>query len=99
MLVLPAELTHAQAPTCLRMLLEAGRAEQAPLVIVDASSLTRFDSSALAVLLEFRRECLHDGKRFAVRGLAPRLRELAGLYGVSALLPEPVAAEEPVPAG
>lgn len=94
MLVLPTELTHAQAPTCLNMLLKAARAEGAPQVLVDATALTRFDSSALAVLLECRRECLQDGKRFAVRGLAPRLRELAGLYGVSDLLPEPAGSEE-----
>ncbi len=91
MLVLPAELTHAQAPTCLDMLLKAARAEREPLVMVDATALTRFDSSALAVLLECRREVLHDGRRFAVRGLAPRLRELATLYGIAELLPEPTA--------
>ena len=94
MLVLPAELTHAQADTCLNMLREAARAERGPQVLVDATPLARFDSSALAVLLECRRECLHDGKRFAVRGLAPRLRELADLYGISALLSAPELADE-----
>ena len=84
--VLPAELTFAQANTCLTMLREAARAERGAQVLVDATALTRFDSSALAVLLECRRDVLHDGKGFAVRGLAPRLRELADLYGVSALL-------------
>ena len=94
MLVLPAELTHVQANTCLDMLREAARAAQAEDVLVDASALLRFDSSALAVLLECRREALHDGKSFAVRSLAPRLRELAHLYGVAELLNEmPVAAE------
>ena len=39
-----------------------------------------------------RRECLLDDKRFAVRGLPTRLRELAGLYGIAELLPEPAAA-------
>ena len=76
------------------MLLKAARAESEPQVLVDATALTRFDSSALAVLLECRRECLQDGKRFAVRGLAPRLRELAGLYGISALLPDPALPED-----
>ncbi|MBY4594672.1 STAS domain-containing protein [Ottowia caeni] len=89
MLVLPAELTHAQAAPCLNMLLKAARAEPGDSVLVDATALTRFDSSALAVLLECRRECLLDGKKsFAVRGLTPRLRELAGLYGISDLLPD-----------
>ena len=86
MLVLPAELTHAQASTCLGMLREAARAAQADMVLVDASALVRFDSAALAVLLECRREALHDGKGFAVRGLPPRLHELAQLYGVAELL-------------
>lgn len=90
MLVLPAELMHAQAPTCLHLLVEAVRAEQGAQVLIDATALMRFDSSALAVLLECRRACLLDGKRFAVRGLAPHLRELAELYGVMAMLPEPV---------
>lgn len=62
-------------------------------MLVDASALA-FDSSALAVLLECRRECLQDS-RAAVRGLSPR-RELAQLYGVLALLPDPAAAESAV---
>ena len=95
MLVLPAELTHAQAATCLNMLREAARAERDALVLVDATPLARFDSSALAVLLACRRDCLHDGRRFAVHGLAPRLRELADLYGISALLPAPELADGP----
>jgi phospholipid transport system transporter-binding protein len=55
--------------------------------VADASALRRFDSSALAVLLECRREALALGKAFAVSQLHPRLRDLAGLYGVSELLP------------
>ena len=99
MLVLPPELTHAQARASLRLLLEGLKAlppQASGVVTVDASALRRFDSSALAVLLECRRECLQDGKGFAVRGLSPRLRELAQLYGVLALLPDPAAAESAV---
>ena len=91
MLVLPAELTHAQAVSCLNVLLPAARAESGAQVLIDAAALARFDSSALAVLLACRRESLLDGKQFAVRGLPPRLRELARLYGIAELLPEPVA--------
>ena len=86
MLVLPAELTHAQAPACARMLAQALRAEPAPVAVADASALQRFDSSALAVLLDCRREALALGKGFAVSGLEPRLRALATLYGVGELL-------------
>lgn len=56
-------------------------------VIADASALQEFDSSALAVLLACRRQALASGKTFSVRGLPERLRHLAGLYGVGALLP------------
>ncbi|MGE0499052.1 MAG: lipid asymmetry maintenance protein MlaB [Ramlibacter sp.] len=90
MLVLPAELTHEQASACSRMLVQALRSEPAPEVVADAAPLQRFDSSALAVLLECRRESLLLQKTFAVRALPERLRDLAALYGVAELLPSPV---------
>ena len=86
MLVLPAEVTHAQATASLRMLLQGVRAQTGG-VVVDATALTRFDSSALAVLLECRRECFSLGRSFTVRGLPVRRAALAGLYGVAELLP------------
>jgi phospholipid transport system transporter-binding protein len=89
MLVLPAELTHAEAGACCRMLAQALRSDPAPHAVADASALRQFDSSALAVLLECRREALALGKTFAVGQLHPRLRALATLYGVAELLPEP----------
>lgn len=85
-LVLPGELTHDQAQTCLRMLTQGlGRGTEP--VVADATALSRFDSSALAVLLACRREVLSLGRDFAVRGLHPRLAGLAALYGIAALLP------------
>ena len=86
-LVLPATVTHDQAGACARMLTQAVRSGADRQAVADASALDQFDSSALAVLLECRREALAGGKRFAVRGLPPRLRELATLYGVAELLP------------
>ncbi|MFT3717793.1 STAS domain-containing protein [Pseudorhodoferax sp.] len=86
MLVLPAELTHAQASASLHMLLQGMASLQGP-VLVDAGALRQFDSSALAVLLECRREAMAQGRGFTVRGLPVRLRALAGLYGVDMLLP------------
>jgi phospholipid transport system transporter-binding protein len=87
MLVLPPKLTHDEAPACVHMLQQgiAGQADSA--TVVDASALVHFDSSALAVLLECRRESSARGRGFAVKGLPPRLRELASLYGVAGLLP------------
>ena len=90
MLVLPAELTHAEAGACCRMLAQALRSDSSPHAVADASALRQFDSSALAVLLECRREALALGKTFAVAQMPSRLQDLASLYGVAELLP-PVA--------
>lgn len=87
MLLLPAELTHDQAAACCRMLAQGLRAQADAAVVADAGGLSRFDSSALAVLLECRREALALGKTLSVSRMPPRLRELATLYGVSELLP------------
>ncbi len=87
MLVLPAELTHEHAAACCRMLELSLRNDPADSVVADAGALNRFDSSALSVLLDCRREALAVGKTFSVKGMPPRLRVLAGLYGVADLLP------------
>ena len=87
MLVLPAELTHEHAAACSRMLQQGLRNDPARSLVADAAALSHFDSSALAVLLDCRREALALGKTFSVKGLPARLRVLAGLYGVAELLP------------
>ena len=87
MLVLPPRLTHEEAPACVRMLQEGIAGRNGSSTVVDASALEHFDSSALAVLLECRREATALGRGFAVKGLPVRLRELGSLYGVAALLP------------
>jgi phospholipid transport system transporter-binding protein len=87
MLVLPARLTHDEAPACVYMLRQGLEGQGGSSTVVDASALVQFDSSALAVLLECRRESGARGRGFAVKGLPARLRELATLYGVAGLLP------------
>ncbi len=87
MLTLPANLRHELAASSVRALSAMQAGETGAQVLADASTLQEFDSSALAVLLACRRQALADGKTFAVRGLPDRLRRLAGLYGVEALLP------------
>ena len=89
MLILPAELTHEQAAACCRMLGQGMRSTAERAVVADVTALSKFDSSALAVLLECRREALALGKTFSVCRLPARLRELATLYGVAELLPGP----------
>jgi phospholipid transport system transporter-binding protein len=55
-------------------------------VVLDASDLVDFDSSALAVLLGLRRVLSQRGSALHIAGMTPRLRELAALYGVLELL-------------
>ena len=86
MLVLPATVTLAGARDALAMLLQALPREPAGRALVDASGLQRFDSSVLSVLLECRRSAQASGRAFAVRGVAPRLLQLAKLNGVDALI-------------
>ena len=87
MLVLPQKLMHGEASACVRMLKQGLAGQTGTVTCVDASALDQFDSSAVAVLLECRRDANAAGRSFAVKGLPPRLRELATLYGVAGLLP------------
>ena len=84
--MLPAEITHSSARACAHMLVQALQRSES-VVVADASALSHFDSSALAVLLECRREAQVAGKTFSVRALPARLRSLAIMYGVAELLP------------
>ncbi|MDP3252509.1 MAG: STAS domain-containing protein [Hydrogenophaga sp.] len=85
-MALPERLTLEEAVPTLRRL--DGQLAQQPdgMVVLDATSLREFDSSALAVLLELRRRLQARGKSLRVEGWPPRLQDLAGLYGVQELL-------------
>ncbi|WP_119156795.1 STAS domain-containing protein [Caldimonas tepidiphila] len=87
MLLLPDTLTVREATATLRMLRQSLRAQSGELLLIDASGLKRFDSSALAVLLECERLAVAWGKRFEVRHLPPRLAALAEVYGVAGIIP------------
>lgn len=80
---LPARLTHELAAGCCeafaRTLAPAG---QGIGVQVQAQALQQFDSSALAVLLDLRRQCQTRGAQWQLQGLSPKLADLAQLYGV-----------------
>ena len=71
----------------LRQALEQERGENA--VVVDAGPLQRFDSSALAVLLEIDRLAQAWGLDFAVLFGAGQAGGAGQLYGVDALLLRP----------
>jgi phospholipid transport system transporter-binding protein len=90
-LTLPEVLTHA-ASAQFALSLRRAVASQPAQLVADASGLREFDSSALALLLECRREAMAAGKGFSVQGLPARLRQLAGLYGVAELIPDSAAA-------
>ena len=96
MYVLPNTLTLAQANAAVQSIEQAlgqGGIEKSALV-VDASALRSFDTSAIAVLLEARRLAQAAGRALLVRGAPPAMVELSGLYGVQALIGyEAVAAE------
>jgi len=85
MLLLPATLTAHDARDTVRMLTQAIKG-QAEGVVVDASSLVHFDSSALSVLLECQRQAQAWGKTFSLREPPAKLTALAKLYGVDVLL-------------
>jgi phospholipid transport system transporter-binding protein len=85
---LPAVLMQAQAQAVaneLTLVLSACVSEGGEPVL-DASALTQFDSSALAVILACRRAVLARGAQLRVRGLPARAQALAKVYGLSALL-------------
>ena len=87
MLLLPTALTAREARDTQRLLAQALQNDEPESgVVIDASNLQQFDSSALAVLLECERLAQAFGKGFAVRNAPPKLAALAKLYGVDVLL-------------
>jgi phospholipid transport system transporter-binding protein len=83
MLALPAKLDIAEASAAIAALaLQAQQGTGA--LVVDASALKTFDSSAIATLLELRRQAA--GRAFSVSGAPKAMVELATMYGVADLL-------------
>lgn len=82
---MPQTLTQTGATASLTAL-SAAMAQEGEPVVVDASPLQQFDSTALAVLLALRRQAQVSGKTMVLQGLAPRLADLARLYGVTGVL-------------
>lgn len=91
-LALPSALTLREAKAASAALTAAVLQQPAQCAVhVNASSLQKFDSAALAVLLECRRVALGSGRSFGVHGLPESLQGLARVYGVEALLVPHVA--------
>ncbi len=84
---LPATLTLAQARAAWEQLAAQGLERGAESIFrVDASALREFDTSALALLLQARRQAQAEGRGFEVVGAPHKLVQLARLYGVDRLL-------------
>jgi phospholipid transport system transporter-binding protein len=84
---LPERLTLGEAGATLAALRRALAGQGDAELVIDASALRHFDSSAVAVLLELRREALAQGRTLRVLRWPERLQALVGLYGVQDLLP------------
>jgi len=84
---LPDKLTMGTATAEMARLASLMGRHQQPRMTLDAGALEVFDSSAIAVLLELRRELLRQGLELQVLRMPPRLRDLMTLYGVGELLP------------
>jgi len=70
-------------------LLEQGALQfTGPGVTVDLSGVTDVDSSALSLLLEWRRAAARSGREMRYRNLPASMKSLAELYGVTELLGE-----------
>ncbi len=85
MSALPASLTIKDARAAVRVL-EPAVGDGGGVLAIDASALKSFDTSAIATLLELRRQAQAVGRTLAVTGAPPAMVELAGLYGVADLL-------------
>ncbi len=60
----------------------------APQMTVDLATVTEVDSSALSLLLEWRREAGRGGRAIRYLNLPANLKSLAELYGITELLGE-----------
>jgi phospholipid transport system transporter-binding protein len=70
----------------------AARTDLPERLTIDFAGITGVDSSAVALLLEWRRQAQRRGKTLVFVNLPPNLLALAGLYGVAELIqPAPAA--------
>jgi len=84
---LPAQLTIDDARGALDALDAAALAQGAGPLVLDASALARFDTSAVAVLLEMSRRAQARRQTLQISGAPAALGQLVRLYGVDGLLP------------
>jgi phospholipid transport system transporter-binding protein len=71
------------------VLAESARLFRVTDVVVDLSGVTEVDSSAVSLLLEWRRTARAAARRVEFVNIPPNLQSLADLYGVADLLAAP----------
>jgi phospholipid transport system transporter-binding protein len=86
-IAMPEVVTMHVASGVLQTMSKLLKSQTATTAKVDARALQTFDSSAVAVLLELKRELAQGGRTLQAVNLPPKLKELVALYGVSELLP------------
>jgi phospholipid transport system transporter-binding protein len=86
-LALPEQLTMQTAAQALVALKRELGGQPGTTVAIDAQCLRVLDSSAVAVLLELRRDLQGRGQSLILCQPPQRLSDLVALYGVSELLP------------
>lgn len=69
------------------LIAEGGRSFEGADVLVDFSRSEAVDSSAVSLMLEWKRRLDGQGRRIAYTNLGENLTSLVDLYGVSALIP------------
>ena len=93
MIVCNADRCTLQGPVTtenvVSLLAQGAQQFTAPRVTVDLSGVTEVDSSALSLLLEWRREATRNGCEVRYRNLPASMKSLAELYGVTELLGQP----------
>ena len=83
-IALPSSLTLPNATAALAQLRQSiGGHREA--IVIEAGALTQLDSSAIAVLLQCRREALAQGLSLRLNNPPAKLLDLMRLYGVAEL--------------
>ena len=86
-LALQGELSYETIPGVLAESVEfAERSDLPERLTIDFAAITGVDSSAVALLLEWRRQALRRGKTLIFANLPANLMALAELYGVAELI-------------
>lgn len=69
-----------------QLMAEGNRLFTAAEITLDLSQVTEVDSTAVSLLLEWRRAARRDNRRIAYVNLPENLKSLAALYGVTELI-------------